>query len=44
MSGFGGHPTLSTMGQSKVYTLVGDDTKDKDKMALVAKETNKKRS
>ena len=40
--GFGCQPVPSTMGQSKVYTLVGDDTKEEEKMAPMAKETKQK--
>ena len=37
-----GQLTLSMMGQSKVYTLAGEDARDDEKVALVANKTEQK--
>ena len=41
-SGSSGLPTLSTVEQTKVYTLIGDNADAEEKLASIAKETKQK--
>ena len=41
MSGFGGHPILSTIERTKVYSMVGDDVDEKVKLASVTNKTKR---